>query len=167
MNIWLLSTYWVKKHGANQAVCVSCLHAQWCVFKREVMSVYIVMTINTKNTWSKSKIHKMDRNMLGFFGLFFAVVFIAVQTVSYIRKIAVMTSSPKIYCQSFRLSLSRIPWNLSTDILNLPCDLDLEHSNPFFPQDTPAYDAVLTNQVWLQTEQQFRRYNRHSHLLII
>ena len=54
-----------------------------------------------------------------------------------------------------------------TDILNLPCDLDLEHSNPFFPQDTPAYDAVLTNQVWLQTEQQFRRYNRHSHLLII
>ena len=34
-----------------------------------------------------------------------------------------------------------------TDILNLHCDVDLEHSNPIFPQDTPAYDAVLSNQV--------------------
>ena len=32
-----------------------------------------------------------------------------------------------------------------TDILNLCCDLDLEHSNPIFPQDTPAYDGVLSN----------------------
>ena len=30
-----------------------------------------------------------------------------------------------------------------TDILNLCCDLDLEHSNPIFPQDTLAHDAVL------------------------
>ena len=30
-----------------------------------------------------------------------------------------------------------------TDILNICCDLDLEHSNPIFPQDTLAYDAVL------------------------
>ena len=54
-----------------------------------------------------------------------------------------------------------------TDILNLPCDLDLEHSNPIFPQDTLAYDAVLSNQVWLETDQQLRRYNRNSHILII
>ena len=40
-----------------------------------------------------------------------------------------------------------------TDILNLRCDLDLECSNPFFPQDTLAYDPVLSNQVWLQTNQ--------------
>ena len=28
-----------------------------------------------------------------------------------------------------------------------------------------AYDAVLKNQVWLQTDQQCRRYNRNSHVL--
>ena len=54
-----------------------------------------------------------------------------------------------------------------TDILNLRCDLDFERSNPTFPQDTPAYNAVLLNQVWLQTDQQFRKYNRNSHILII
>ena len=42
------------------------------------------------------------------------------------------------------------------DILNLCYDLDLEHSNPTFPKDTLAYDTVLANQVWLQTDQQFR-----------
>ena len=51
------------------------------------------------------------------------------------------------------------------NILNLCCDLDLKCSNPIFPQHTPAYDAVLSNQVWLQTDLQFRRYN--SHILII
>ena len=51
------------------------------------------------------------------------------------------------------------------DTLNLPYGLDLEHSNPIFPQDTPAYDAVLSNQVWLQTKQQFRRYNRNSNII--
>ena len=35
------------------------------------------------------------------------------------------------------------------------------------PQDTPVCDAVLSNQVWLQTDQQFRRYNRNSQILII
>ena len=54
-----------------------------------------------------------------------------------------------------------------TDILNLPCDLDLECSNPIFLQDTSAYDAVLANQVWLQINQQFRRYNINSNILII
>ena len=47
-----------------------------------------------------------------------------------------------------------------TDILNLRCDLDLEHNHSFFPpHDTLAYDTILSNQVWLQTDQQFRRYN--------
>ena len=52
-------------------------------------------------------------------------------------------------------------------ISSLCCDLDLEHSNLIFPQDTPAYDAVLTNQVWLQRDQQFRRHNENSQILII
>ena len=43
-----------------------------------------------------------------------------------------------------------------TIISNLRCDLDLERSNPIFPQDTQAYDAVLSNQVWLQTDQQLK-----------
>ena len=51
-----------------------------------------------------------------------------------------------------------------TDILNHHCDLDLEHSNPIFPQDTPAYNAVRSNQIWLQTNQQFRGYSRNSHI---
>ena len=38
-----------------------------------------------------------------------------------------------------------------TNILNLHCDID---------QDTPAYDAVLSKQVWLQTNQQFRRHSK-------
>ena len=34
-----------------------------------------------------------------------------------------------------------------TNILNLRCDLDLEHNNTNFLQDTPAYDAALSSQV--------------------
>ena len=49
-----------------------------------------------------------------------------------------------------------------TDIFNLCCDLDLEHSNPIFPQDTLVYDVVLSNQVWLQTDQQFGIYSRNN-----
>ena len=54
-----------------------------------------------------------------------------------------------------------------TNILNLCCDLALVRSNSIFPQDTPAYDAVLPKQVWLQRDQQFRRYSRNSHILLI
>ena len=54
-----------------------------------------------------------------------------------------------------------------TNILTLHCDLGLECSNPIFPQGTPAYDAVLSKQVWLQTNPQFRRHNRNSRILII
>ena len=44
------------------------------------------------------------------------------------------------------------------------CELDLEGSNPIIPQDTPTYDGVLSNQVWLQMDQQFRRYSKNSHI---
>ena len=54
-----------------------------------------------------------------------------------------------------------------TDIFNLRCDLDLERSNSIFPQDTLAYNVVLSNRVWLQTDQQFGRYSRNCHILII
>ena len=47
-----------------------------------------------------------------------------------------------------------------TNIFNLHCDLDLERSNPIFPQDTLGYDPVLANQVWLQVDQKFRRYSK-------
>ena len=54
-----------------------------------------------------------------------------------------------------------------TVILNPHCDLDLGHSKPIFPVNTLAYDAVLSNHVWFQMDQQFRRYSKHSHILII
>ena len=54
-----------------------------------------------------------------------------------------------------------------TDILNFCCDLDLEYSNPIFPLDTLAYDALLLNQVWLQKDEQFKTYRGNSHILII
>ena len=41
--------------------------------------------------------------------------------------------------------------------------LTLNTVNPIFPQDTLAYDAVPSNQVWLQTDQQFIRYSKNSH----
>ena len=54
-----------------------------------------------------------------------------------------------------------------TDILTFCCDLDIEHTNPVFPEEIPAYDAVLSNQDWLQMDQQFRWYIRNSHILIV
>ena len=41
----------------------------------------------------------------------------------------------------------------SDEDVNLHCDLDLEYNNPIFTQDTPAYDDVLSNEIWLQQEQ--------------
>ena len=58
--------------------------------------------------------------------------------------------------------VQKISGQTFTNILNHRCDLDLEHSNPIFPQDTPAYDGVLSNQVWLQTDQQFRKYSKNK-----
>ena len=63
--------------------------------------------------------------------------------------------------------MEKISGQTFTDILNLHCDLDLQRSNPIFPQDTPAYDAALSKKVWLQTNQHFRRYSKNSHSLII
>ena len=46
-----------------------------------------------------------------------------------------------------------LPGQSFTNMLSLRWDLDLERSNPNFLQDTLAYDAVPSNQVWLQTDQ--------------
>ena len=55
-----------------------------------------------------------------------------------------------------------------TDVLNLRCALTLSAVFfYFFSQDTSAFDAVLSKQVWLQTDQQFRWYSRNGHILII
>ena len=68
----------------------------------------------------------------------------------------------KMFCGS-----EDIVWTF-TNILNLRCGLDLEHSNPIFPQDPPAYNGVLSKQGWLQMDPQFRRYSKkNSHILII
>ena len=45
--------------------------------------------------------------------------------------------------------------------------LTLNAVTHFFTQDTLAYDAVLSNQVWLQRDQQFERYSRNIYILII
>ena len=46
--------------------------------------------------------------------------------------------------------VQKISGQTFTNILNLSCYLDLERSNLIFQQDTLAYDAVLSNEVWLQ-----------------
>ena len=71
----------------------------------------------------------------------------------------------KFYTKMFCGSEDNIG-QIFTDIYNHQCDLDLEHSNPIFPQDTLAYNVVLSNRIWLQTDQQFGRYSRNSHILI-
>ena len=40
------------------------------------------------------------------------------------------------------------------EVLNLHCDLDLEHNNLIFTQDAPAYENVPSNKIWLQKDQQ-------------
>ena len=44
---------------------------------------------------------------------------------------------------------------------------DLEDSNPVSSRDTLAYDNVLWKQIWSQKDQQFRRYSRNCHILIM
>ena len=55
----------------------------------------------------------------------------------------------------------------SLEFLTFFCDLDLDHNRAIFSQDNPPYDNVLSNQVWLQMYQQFKRSSRNSHILII
>ena len=62
--------------------------------------------------------------------------------------------------------LEDIFW-VNSDNLTLRCGLDLEHRNPFFPQDALAYDSLSSDQSWSQKNQQFRRYRSQSHILII
>ena len=53
------------------------------------------------------------------------------------------------------------------NILKSTVTLALNTETPFFfSNDTPAYKNVLSNQVWLQKVQQFRRYRRNSRILI-
>ena len=64
-------------------------------------------------------------------------------------------------------NLEAIIWT-NIEILTICCDLDVEHNNPFFfSEDTLAYDDVSSDQVWLLKNQQFRRYSKKSHILII
>ena len=51
--------------------------------------------------------------------------------------------------------------------LTLRCDLDPEYSSHFSSQDTVAYDDVSSDQFWSPRNQQFRKYTRKSHILII
>ena len=65
--------------------------------------------------------------------------------------------------------LEDITWT-NINILSLHCDLDPEHSNPFFfflSLDTLPYVDVSSDQVWLARNQQFKKYSRKSHILII
>ena len=49
-----------------------------------------------------------------------------------------------------------------TDILNLCCDLHLQCNNHIFLWSSLAYDVILSNQVWLKTDQWFQRNSRNS-----
>ena len=48
--------------------------------------------------------------------------------------------------------------------MELHCDLDLENNNIIFTQNTPAYNDVPFNKIWLQKDQQFSTYGRNSHI---
>ena len=39
--------------------------------------------------------------------------------------------------------------------MNLHSDLDLVNNNLIFKQNTPAYDDIPSNQIWLQKDHQF------------
>ena len=57
---------------------------------------------------------------------------------------------------------TNIHWDFETAVT-----LTLNEVLQFFSQETLAYDALLPNQVWLQTSQQFARYSKNSHNMII
>ena len=59
------------------------------------------------------------------------------------------------------------PDKYSMTFLTFGVTLILNAVTLFFPQDTLADNAVIPNLVWLQTDQQFGRYSRNSHVLII
>ena len=58
-------------------------------------------------------------------------------------------------CSVVQKISSNIHWHF--ELLLLPW-------NTILKQVTPTYDDVLSNQVWLQTDQQFRRYSRNNHI---
>ena len=57
--------------------------------------------------------------------------------------------------------LEHIIWANIHQHIEICCDLDLEHNNPISPYNTLAYDNVVSNQVWQQKDQQFKRYSRN------
>ena len=48
--------------------------------------------------------------------------------------------------------------------MSLHCELDLENNNLIFTQNTPVYDNVPSNKIWLQKDQKFRKYGRKSNI---
>ena len=52
------------------------------------------------------------------------------------------------------------------EMFYLYCDRDLEHSNPVFSQNRPAHDGVPPYYVFLQKDQQLKRYSRNGRILI-
>ena len=51
-----------------------------------------------------------------------------------------------------------------TEVQNLHCDLDLEYSKATFSQDIPAMNMHCQTKLVAPQNQQFRTYNRNSHI---
>ena len=51
-----------------------------------------------------------------------------------------------------------------TEVQNLHCDLDLEYGKATFSQETPAYEMHCQTKLVTPKNQQFRTYNRNSHI---
>ena len=49
-------------------------------------------------------------------------------------------------------------------VLNTHWHLDLENNNLIWTQNTPAYDVVPSNKMWLQKDHQFSKYGRNGHV---
>ena len=82
-------------------------------------------------------------------------------------QLMMMHHQTKTFCSLEDIIWTNINICTNNNILNHYYDLDLEHSNPFFSQDTLAYDDVPSDQVWLPKNEQFRRYTWKSHILIV
>ena len=123
-----------------------------CFFSVPTIFIYLVVQIHSLSQFSFNQrgIYTENAKFLQF------CLTNILATLLLLRNLVIITPwSPKLVSKcsvvqkiSFRQTF--------TDILNLCCDLDLENSNPIFCT-TLAYDAVLSNQVWLQTNQKFRK----------
>ena len=66
-----------------------------------------------------------------------------------------------------KLDSSKYTICTNTDIMTFTLTLTLKTVFLFFLQDALTYDEVLSDQVWLPRNQQFRRYKRKSHYYIL